>query len=170
MANLRKQKSPTPPASYQPLSHENTYQCPVCRHGQLSGLTLMDAMACDFCRHIFTLDLEQQILRIEDSSQPTTWRWTGRSWLPLRHHSPDLLTGVWMFAIALTVMPGLLVWLSYQTFPPLPNSRGAWLPGVWTLLTVAAHSSIVLWLLCEYYQFSLYVSTKIRLQRVLGRG
>ncbi|NCJ05397.1 hypothetical protein GS597_02480 [Synechococcales cyanobacterium C] len=159
-----------PSSGHQPLSYEEVYVCPVCRHGQLSGLTLMDAMACDFCRHIFTLNLEQQVLRIEDSAQAATWRWTGRGWVPTRRHSPDLLLGLWIFATALLVMPGLLVWLSYQVFPPLPSSRGAWLPGVWILMTFASHGAIALWLLCEYYQFSVYVSAKIQLQRALGRG
>ena len=30
------------------LNYQDTYICPVCRHGQIAALTLMDAFACDF--------------------------------------------------------------------------------------------------------------------------
>jgi len=39
------------------------YPCPVCRLGQLKALPTMDAIACDFCRHIFTVNLEKQQLK-----------------------------------------------------------------------------------------------------------
>ncbi len=62
------------------LNFHETYICPVCRHGQIAELTLMDAFACNFCRHIFTANLREQSIHVEDSSQPMTWRWNGRNW------------------------------------------------------------------------------------------
>ncbi|WP_354634881.1 hypothetical protein [Planktothricoides raciborskii] len=38
---------------------DETYPCPVCRYGEISGLTLMNAFGCHFCQHIFTADLSK---------------------------------------------------------------------------------------------------------------
>ncbi|NJM45878.1 MAG: hypothetical protein HC860_06610 [Alkalinema sp. RU_4_3] len=64
------------PASLK-LNYSDRYRCPLCQHGTLSSLILMDVFACDFCRHMFTANLENQVLRVEDSLQNLAWRWNG---------------------------------------------------------------------------------------------
>lgn len=160
--------SPVGPESHYPgLSYQETYTCPVCRHGQIEALTLMDAFACNFCRHIFTTNLQEQSIRVEDSSQPFIWRWTGRNWRPVQQDDFDLTLVIWLVGTALIILPSALVWLSYHTFPPLPGSTGYWFPMLWTVLTFLFHFVLVLWLLVEHYQLPSYIALRIQLQRWL---
>jgi len=151
------------------LNYQGMYPCPVCRHGQLSQLTLMDAFACNFCRHIFTADLSAQSIRVEDSSQMFAWRWLGDRWLPVRENSIRLSWVVWLGALLITALPPGLIWLSYHTFPPLPDSPWYWFPLLWAFLAFCAHAGFVIWLLAEHHQWPLYVALKVRLQRWLGQ-
>lgn len=66
------------------LNYYNAYHCPVCRHGEITTLPLMEAFACNFCRHIFTANLDKQAITIADSQLPLTWYWTGKNWQGLR--------------------------------------------------------------------------------------
>jgi len=152
-----------------PLTYQETYLCPICRHGQIEAMALMDAFACDFCRHIFTANLRDQSIRVEDSSQPMTWRWTGRNWLMANQLDMDLTTLVWFVGSLLVVFPPLLIWLSSYLFPPLPGSKWYWFPTVWAGLTFCVHSLGVAWLLAEHYQIPLYITCKVRLQSLLGQ-
>lgn len=151
------------------LSYEGTYLCPVCRHGHIQTLTLMDAFACDFCRHIFTANLQEQSVQVVDSSQPMGWRWNGRTWRVVYRDDFNLTFVIWAVGTALVALPPGLVWLSSHTFPPLEGSRWSWLPGVWVGLTFSVHFLLVLWLITEHYQFPLYVSVKVKLRQWLGR-
>ena len=148
-----------------PLQCEDVYPCPVCRHGQLSMLVLMDVLACNFCRHIFTVDFGQQSIRLEDSTQHLQWQWSGRNWRPLRQSQGELTLWAWCVGFALVAFPSALVWLSYSTFPPAPNSTAGWFPLIWIALTFVLHLSVVLWIFLEYYQVPAYVALKIQLQR-----
>lgn len=160
-------KSPPLPSEQRPLAYEQQYLCPICRHGQLTSLTLMDAFACDFCRHIFTANLTEQLLRVEDSSQPMAWRWNGRTWQSLLQLDSDLTWLVWLFCLGLAVLPPAIVWLPVHTFPPLEGSPAAWLPGVWVILTLVVHGIMSLWLLGEHYQWAPYLAWKVRLRQWL---
>lgn len=152
------------------LSYEESYICPVCRHGQISTLALMDAFACNFCRHIFTADLRNQTVRVEDSSQPMTWRWNGRGWQgAMAPTDVDLTIMIWLVGAALVLLPPGLIWLSSHTFPPMRGSAWYWFPVAWVALAFLSHFSFVAWLLVEHYQFPFYVTCKIRLQDWLGR-
>lgn len=151
------------------LSCEETYTCPVCRHGQIKALTLMDAFACNFCRHIFTPNFQEQSIRVEDSSQPFIWRWTGRAWRPAQQDDFDLTLVIWLISVALVALPPALIWLSSYTFPPLPDSTWYWFPAVWTTIAFLLHFFLVLWLLLEHYQLPSYVALRIQLQRWLRR-
>lgn len=159
----------TPSPEWRPLAYQDTYGCPVCRHGQISAIALMDAFACSFCRHIFTANLAEQSLRVEDSPQPMGWRWNGTRWKPLRHSDVDIAALLWSIGTALVVLPPTLVWLSSHTFPPLPGSAWAQFPLIWVGLTFGLHFTFVAWLLAEHYQVPLYVTTKVRLGMALGR-
>lgn len=156
-------------AELRSLNYQETYICPVCRHGSITALTLMDAFACDFCRHIFTADLRNQSVRVEDSSQPMTWRWNGRTWKTTHQVDADLTIIIWLVGSALVILPPGLIWLSSHTFPPLESSGWSWFPSIWVGLTFFLHFFFVSWLLVEHYQLPLYVACKIRLRTLLGR-
>jgi hypothetical protein len=147
------------------LSFGDTYLCPICRHGELHNMVMMDAFGCSFCRHIFTANLATQILRTEDSSPPMNWRWNGRNWQSVLQGDGDLSTVVWLFSLAIGVLPPLLVWLPIHTFPPATGSQGRWLPSVWLVLTAAIHGAGAAWLMAEHHQWAPYVSLKARWRR-----
>jgi hypothetical protein len=147
------------------LDYSGTYICPVCRHGEIAALTLMEAFSCNFCRHIFTANLSDQLVQVEDSSQPMTWRWTGRTWQAANQSDRDLTLLVWLVGLALVLLPSGLIWLSAHTFPPLPGSDWAKFPLVWMGITFSLHFLLVAWLLVEYYQLPLYVMAKVRWQQ-----
>lgn len=127
-------------------------------------MVLMDAFACGFCRHVFTANLQEQTLRVEDSSQPMTWHWTGRSWQIVNQVDFDLSILLWALGSTLVILPTLLVWLSSYLFPPLQGSPLSWFPTFWITLAFVSHFSLVTWVLLEHYQPPLYVSCKVMLQ------
>lgn len=147
------------------LTYQGTYVCPVCRHGQISALTLMDAFACGFCRHIFTANLPTQSVQVVDSSQPMSWRWSGRGWQSAYRDTPGLTLLVWLISLVLVTLPGSIIWLSSVLFPPLPGSTGSWFPQLWVGCTFGLHLLMVSWLLVEHYQLPLYVATRIRVSQ-----
>ncbi len=151
------------------LNFQDSYLCPVCRHGQISALTLMDAFACSFCRHIFTANLQNQTVQVVDSAQPLSWRWNGRSWQSTHRDDPSLTAVVWFASIVLVLLPAAIVWLMAYIFPPLPNSAWAWFPNVWLGCTFGIHLLMVSWLLAEHYQLSIYVASRVRLRSWLNR-
>lgn len=166
-------KTPLQPTSTllseSPLNYQDSYVCPVCRHGQISAMTLMDAFACNFCRHIFSANLPTQSIQVVDSSQPMSWRWNGQKWQSVYRDAPSLTLVVWLIGIILVTLPGSIVWLSSALFPPLPTSTWAWFPKVWVICTFGIHFLMVSWLVVEHYQLPLYVSTRIRVAQWLGR-
>ncbi len=152
------------------LNYTDSYHCPVCRQGQLKRLVLMDAFSCNACHHIFATNLEQQSIRLADSPQSLQWLWTKQGWKPSSQPTTvDLELEVWLMASILVVLPAVLVFLSYWLFPPLPQDALSWFPVFWTALTFVSHTTLVLWLLVEHYQFPTYVALKVRLQRWQGR-
>lgn len=151
------------------LTFEEVYVCPVCRHGQISSIALMDAFACNFCRHIFTANLRDQILRVEDSSQPVTWHWNGQTWQATNRVHIDLTITIWVTGLVLIVLPPSLIWLSSHTFPPMHGSTGSWFPNFWIGLTFFSHFLFVSWLLVEHYQVPLYVACKVKLRELVGQ-
>jgi hypothetical protein len=151
------------------LDYHGVYPCPVCRLGQLSTLSLMDALACDCCHHIFTTEPERQLLKMADRQPPLTWRWSGRNWTAAHLEGVEWGWIYWLFAIALVALPTTLVGLAAYMFPPDPSSRLAWLPTVWTGLVFLSHLSIVGWLVIEFYQFPVWAYLRIRRQQWLGR-
>jgi hypothetical protein len=161
-------QSRLPPAQ-RSLDSGGHYLCPVCRHGQISAIVLMDAFSCSFCRHIFTVDYPNQSVRVEDSSQPMVWRWTGHKWLMAHQVDGDLSIVVWVVATVIAILPPTLIWLSSHTFPPMPGTVWYWFPLVWVTLAFLAHATLVGWLLVEHYQLPLYVALKVRLRMWAGQ-
>lgn len=125
----------------------------------------MDTFACNFCRHIFEFNLEQQTVQVVDSSQPLAWRWLGHRWQSVYQGKWDMTLMLWVVVVALVLVPAGLVATSAYIFPPLEGSPGEQLPLYWAGGTLLIHLLMVLWLLSEYYQAPLYVAAKIRLRR-----
>jgi len=148
---------------------DDAYPCPICRCGQVATLPLMEAFACNFCRHIFTANLREQSLRVEDSSQPMTWRWNGRNWRTVNHVDREVSLLLWAIGSILVILPPVLIGFAAYLFPPLPDSAGSWVPHAWMNLTFGLHFLMVAWLLLEHYQVPLYVSGKIQVQDWLSR-
>ncbi|MBT9313044.1 hypothetical protein IXB28_12560 [Leptothoe kymatousa TAU-MAC 1615] len=147
------------------LNYHDTYTCPVCGHGELSVLTLTDAFACGFCRHIFAADLNAQSVQMIDSVQPMVWFWTGKRWQHQRRSDGNVTVVVWSFALAIACLPALLVMLSNYMFPPIDSGGIHQFSIIWTVATLLAHAGIVLWLIAEHYQWPWYVTAKIKLSR-----
>lgn len=144
------------------------YPCPVCRHGSIEGLFMVDAFSCRFCRHIFTIDGLH--LRLEDNMQPFRWRWNGDRWMSLRKEiPPDWLLLIWALGVGFVAVPTGLIWLAYHTFPPLPSQNSAGFPVLWTGLVFLSHFIIVGWLCVEHFQFPLYVTARLYWQRFVSQ-
>jgi hypothetical protein len=135
---------------------DGVYSCPVCRHGEIWAMPLMDTLACNFCRHIFTYDQNQQSLTMADSASPVTWRWNGRGWRGAHRDGIELGWGVGLAAIALVLLPTTLVALSAYIFPPISGSAFSWVPTFWIGLTFLAHCAFVASVVVEYYQFPVF--------------
>jgi hypothetical protein len=141
------------PKSENILNYYGAYPCPVCRHGEITQLPLMEAFGCNFCRHIFTANEEQQTLSMADSQLSLTWYWTGQAWKGVPREGTE---GKWVYGIAAVIfvsLPTLIVSLATYFFPPIPNSPLSWLPMVWSIVTFLAHLTCIIWLVIEYYQF-----------------
>jgi len=149
------------------LDYQDSYICPVCRHGEITSLTLMDAFACNFCHHIFTANLTQQTLHAADSSQPVAWRWTGQTWRSVHQGAAEVTGLIWFISIVLVILPPAIIGLTTYMLPP-PEGTSWSFPFIWTGLTFCAHLSLVSWLLVEYHQFPPYIALKIRLQRLFN--
>lgn len=136
-----------------PLDYHNDYICPLCRQGRIAGLTLMDAFACDCCQHLFSADLERQILTSVDTQLPITWQWNQKNWTRVNPEGIKIGRGYLILGIIWVLLPTAIVGLAAYIFPPLPGSSLAWLPVFWTVITFLSHLFCLLWLVLEYYQF-----------------
>lgn len=143
------------------LAFNQVYRCPACGSGKLRAMAMMDLFACDFCRHMFTANLQTQSLQLADSLQPMAWHWNGRRWRAA-HQKDTAAALVWTFAIGLVILPVALISLSNYVFPP---SGGLKFVIVWVTLTGLSHSLLSGWLLAEYHRWPWYVASRIRLQR-----
>lgn len=135
---------------------DGDYPCPVCHHGQISTMPLMEALACNFCRHIFTLDAVTQHLTMADSSLPLTWRWNGRGWRSIYQNGIVIGWGIVLGAIAFILLPTTLVALSAYIFPAEPDTFLSWLPLFWIGLTFVCHLLLVVSIAIESYQFPVF--------------
>jgi len=137
----------------QKLNYHGAYNCPVCRHGQISNMPLMEAFTCNFCQHIFTANVEKQLLKIVDSQLPLIWSWNGQRWTRVLQSGMELGWGYGVAGVAFVVLPTSIVGLGAYLFPPIPGTALAWFPLFWTIFTFCAHLACMGWLVIEYYQF-----------------
>ncbi|MEM6435938.1 MAG: hypothetical protein AAF773_19110 [Cyanobacteria bacterium P01_D01_bin.115] len=148
------------------LNLDDSFPCPVCRQGQIEAIVLTEAFSCSFCRHILAANLDDQQVKVVDSSQPLLWEWTGQKWQLVRgEDAGELSLLVLLTAVVLTIIPASLVWLSGLIFPPLEQTSSLTFSTLWALITLFAHLGFVLWLVGEYYQLPFYVAAKVRVLR-----
>ncbi|WP_218079571.1 hypothetical protein [Anthocerotibacter panamensis] len=162
---LNKSLTPVSHAHKLPIEYHDVYPCPVCRHGEVSAIILTDAFACNFCRHIFTCTPEEGVMRVEDSSQPLSWRWNGKAWNSLRHEDLDLTLVIWGVGLAVVILPPTLVFFSCWSLWANPHTSP--LTFLWTIITFLAHFFLISWMLAEHYQMAPYVSGKVHLREWL---
>lgn len=142
------------------------YPCPVCRHGKITQMTLMEAFACNFCQHIFTTNFEKQLLKMADSQLPLTWYWNGKNWKGIQREGTDLGWGYIIIGLAFVTLPTGIIASGTYLFPPLPDSPLSWLPLFWSILTFLAHLSCLILLAIEYYQLPILLYVRA-LRRIL---
>jgi hypothetical protein len=137
--------------SAQGFNGQGVYPCPACHLGQIQALSMMDAMACNTCRHIFTVNLEKQRLLMVDRSPPLVWHWNGRNWTGAHVQGVKLGWGYVLSAIAFVLLPpsliGLSAWITAAGGSLSPISI------VWTGLTFLLHLALIGRLLLGFYQF-----------------
>lgn len=138
------------------LNAQDIYPCPICRVGEISTLPLMEAMACRFCNHIFTPDLEKQQLQMADREPPLVWRWNGKNWTEAQLKNVEMGWGYILGGIALIVLPTFLIGITVYARPPVYGSPLSWFPVFWTGLTFLLHLGIIIWLIIEFYEFPLW--------------
>ena len=145
------------------------YTCPVCHHGQISTMPLMEAFGCNFCRHIFTANFEKQLLVMADSQLPLTWRWKGGRWKGVQQEGLEIGWCYLVAGFAFVVIPTTLVGLGAYLFPTIPGTPFSWLPACWTGLTFLSHLACLGLLVIEYYQFPVFIYFRAIGQRLLSR-
>ncbi len=129
-------------------------------------MVMMETLSCSFCRHIFSAELNQQILRVEDQIPKSTWTWQGDRWASGNLVNVDLTQLVWFTSLFMVVVPTSLMGLSAYIFPPIGGLQWNSFSVVWSGLTFGGHLLIATWLLVEHYQLPSYVAAKITLQRL----
>lgn len=148
----------------------NTYTCPFCFQGEIKNLLLMEAFSCNFCQHIFSVDLGKQVLQIEDSEIPIRWHWNGQSWQRIK--GKDGLdwsfSTIVLLSILFVSLPTMIVGSGAYLFPPLEGSKLSWFPWFWTILAFISHLICLIWLIIEYLQFPLGLYLRGKAQRWLG--
>lgn len=154
---------------YNRFDHQGEYPCPVCRHGKVAEMPLMETFACNFCQHIFTTNFDKQLMKMADSQLPLTWYWNGKVWKGIHREGAEVGWTYIIFAIAFVIMPTAVISMGVYLFPPMSGSFLSWLPLVWAVLTFAAHLSCVIWLIIEYYQFPIFLYIRA-LKRKLKSG
>ena len=132
------------------LDYSQTYSCPLCLRGEIRAFPLMDAFGCDFCRHIFSANLEEQVLDLADGQVPRRWYRKGNQWIT---KDQETFWGYGLFGLILIILPTAIVALGAYCFPTLPNSPLSWLPKLWVVLTLIFHLSFLIWLAAVYFQF-----------------
>ncbi len=144
------------------------YPCPVCRVGKITHMTLMEAMACDFCQQIFTVNIEHQQIKMPSRQPPLIWRWNGFGWTEGHLEGVECGWGYVLAAVAFVIFPTSLIGIVAYYFPPHPDTPLSWVPYIWTIITFVSHLSIIVWLLIEIYQIPVRAYWRAIRQRFLG--
>jgi hypothetical protein len=153
------------------LNFQEDYPCPVCRIGKISQMPMMEAMSCDFCHEIFTINLELQQIKMPSREPALVWKWNGFKWSESQLVGVELGWGYGLAAIAFIIFPTSLIGITAYYFPPHPSSPLSWIPSIWTVLTFILHLAIIVWILIEVYQIPImaYVRAMTRWRHSLIR-
>lgn len=151
------------------FNYQGVYPCPVCRVGKISHMPLMEAMSCDFCQQIFTVNVEQQLLKMPSRQPALIWHWNGFNWTEAQIEGVEFGWGYVIGAAAFVLLPTTLIGIVAYNFPPHPATPLSWLPYFWTILTLLSHLTIIVWLFIEIYQIPLMAYWRAIQQRFLGR-
>lgn len=149
---------------------QEVYPCPICRVGEIFTMPLMEAMACQFCHHVFTADLEQQQLQMADRQPPLMWRWNGNSWSERQLKDVEIGWSYALGAIAFVVLPTILIGITVYARPPVPSLPLSWFPVFWTGLTFFLHLGIIGWLVIEFLDFPLWAYLNRQWQNIWRRS
>lgn len=150
------------------IDYQGVYPCPLCRAGDISNMALMEAMSCNFCQQIFTIDLEKQELILPSRQPPLTWRWDGMNWKQPRLEGVELGWGYTVGALAFIALPTTLTGIIAYYLPPQPQQPFTWVPCIWAFLTFLSHSSVIIWLFVEIYQIPVASYFRAMQQRLLN--
>jgi hypothetical protein len=150
------------------FDYHGVYPCPVCRVGKINHMPLMEAMSCDFCQQIFTVNIEQQQLKMPSRQPPLVWNWNGFNWTEAHVEGVEFGWGYGIAAAAFVLLPTILIGVVAYYFPPNPSALITWVPYIWTILTFFSHLSIMVWLFIEIYQIP--VGAYFRAMRRWGNG
>ncbi len=151
------------------FDYQGVYPCPVCRVGKITHMSLMEAMACDFCQQIFTVNIEQQQLKMPSRQPPLIWRWNGFNWTEAHLEGVEFGWGYVVAAVAFILFPTALIGIVAYNFPPHPATPLSWVPYIWTGLTFLSHLAIIVWLFIEVYQIPVRAYGRALRQRFLSR-
>lgn len=159
--------SSTTSATY--FSLDEVYPCPVCRLGQLKALSMMDAMACNSCRHIFTASLDLQRLLMADRQPTLIWYWNGQTWLGAHTLDMKLGWGYLLIAVAFVILPPALIALSAYFLLQTPGTSNSWLPPIWAGLAFLCHLAMIGCAVVGFYQFSIATYLKVMQRNLFCR-
>jgi hypothetical protein len=151
------------------FNYQGDYPCPVCRVGKISHMPLMEAMACDFCQQIFTINVEQQQIKMPSRQPPLIWYWNGLNWTEAQIEGVEFGWGYVIAAVAFVLLPTVLIGIVAYNFPPHPETPLSWIPYFWTILTFLSHLAIIIWLFIEVYQIPIRAYWRAVQQRLLNR-
>ena len=151
-----------------PLDYKGVYPCPVCRVGKVQNMPLMEAMSCDFCHQIFTVNLEQQQLKMPSREPPLVWRWNGFYWTEAHLEGVEFGWGYILATFAFVLLPTSLIALVAYKIPPNKNAPISRVPYISPKLTFVSHFTIIIWLFVEVYQIPIKAYFRALQQRFSG--
>ena len=142
------------------------YPCPVCRHGKVTQMIMMETFACSFCQHIFTTNYDKQLLKMADSQLPLTWYWNGKNWKGIQREGVEIGWSYLLCGLAFVALPTTIVAFSAYLVPPLPDSPLSWFPIFWAFLTFFTHLFCLILLIVEYYQLPIMLYVRAVQRRI----
>lgn len=151
------------------FNQQGVYPCPACRLGQIQALSLMDAMACNACRHIFTTNLEKQWLLMVDRTPPIVWHWTGKHWIGAQAEGVQLGWGFWLSAVAFVLLPPTLIGVSACAVASTPGTSFPLFSIGWAGLTFLLHLALVGRSVVGFYRFPIGTFFSVMRRKLLSR-
>jgi hypothetical protein len=131
-------------------------------------MPLMEAMTCNACQHIFTINLKRKRLLMVDRVPPLIWHWNGKTWTGAPVEGIRLGWGYWLSALALTLFPPALIGFSAYFLLPTSSASPPWFAIGWTGLTFLAHIALIGRSVIGFYRFPVEIYLSVVLKRFLN--